>query len=62
MQPLKQVKDTAGSGLVQVACRFVSQQQLWIANQRTGKRDSLLLAAGKFTRPMVAPFLQTNLP
>jgi hypothetical protein len=54
VQPLNQVEDAAGGGLVQVAGGFVGQQQPGIVDQRAGQRHALLLAAGKFAGPMVA--------
>ncbi len=62
MQPLNQIEDTGRGYLVQIAGRLVCQQQPRAANQRAGKRDALLLAAGKLTRPMLAAIFQTNLP
>ena len=62
VQPFNQVKDHPGCRFVQVARRFVGQQQPGVVDQRPSQRHPLLLAARKFAGPVGAAILQTHLP
>ena len=60
VQPLHQIEDVVGGGLVQVAGRLVGQQQPGIVDQRAGQSHTLLLAAGELARAMFAARLKAN--
>ena len=45
LEALQQEKHVLRSGIVQVAGRFVGQQELRLGDQRAGKGNALLLAA-----------------
>ena len=55
LQLEQQVADARGGGAVEVAGRFVSQQQGGLVDQRPGQRDSLAFAARKFRRSVIEP-------
>ena len=61
VQPLQQIEDASCGGFVQVAGGLVGQQQAGIADQRSGQRDALLLAAGEFAGPVLAAIFQVDL-
>ena len=50
IQQRKQVEDLVGGVAVEVAGRFVADQQRRIGDERARDRDALLLAAGQFAR------------
>src|ERR1043165_10316475 len=49
-------------GVVRTSCWFISQQQLWLCNQRPCDRNALLLAAGKMRNRMICTVGQTCFP
>ena len=49
----QKLDDVASGGLVEIAGRFVGNDDGGIGRERTGQRDALLLAAGKFGRIVV---------
>ena len=46
VQKLQQFEDFVGVLAVEIARRFVAQQQRWVGYNRTGNGDTLFLAAG----------------
>src|ERR1700748_2947423 len=50
---LKNCHDLDTRSAVEIAGRFIRQQDFRIIDQRAGNRDALLLTAGKLTRKMV---------
>ena len=62
MQPLEQIENAAGRGFIEVARRFIGQQQPGVANQGSRQRHALLLAAGKLSGPVVGTIFQVDLP
>ena len=61
MQSFDEIKDLAGGRFVQVAGRFVGQQQPRIVDQGACEGYTLLLAAGKFAGPVIAAVFKANL-
>jgi hypothetical protein len=61
VQSFKQIEDPSGSGLVQIAGRFVGQQEPGITDQSPGQRHALLLSTGELSRAMIAAVLQIDL-
>jgi len=54
------LKDGFPSSMVQIACRFVRQEQFGLANQRSGDRNSLLFAAGQLTNFVVQSVAESD--
>jgi hypothetical protein len=61
VQALNQCKQGIRSLVIQISCGLISQQKPGRSDQRSGNRDSLLLAAGKLTRTMCGPVGQSHL-
>jgi len=53
MQREQQVRNDTGGRFVEIAGRLIAQQQQRSADQRTGERDALLLAARQLGRAMI---------
>ena len=56
----QQTQDELGSIAVEVAGRFIGKDDLWPGSQSSGNGDSLLLAAGQLTGPVVEPVGQAH--
>jgi hypothetical protein len=59
MQPFNQAKHQVRRLAVQVAGRFICQQQLRPGHQRAGQSDSLLFSAAQLAGPMRGPVGQS---
>jgi hypothetical protein len=62
MQAFKQIKNSSGGGLVQIAGRFIGQQQPRIPNQGSRQRHPLLFSAGELSGAVFAAVFQVDLP
>ncbi|KLD74711.1 hypothetical protein Y886_31065 [Xanthomonas hyacinthi DSM 19077] len=56
----KKLHDDFSVFSVQVACRLVSQDDWWLADNGSGYRNALLLAAGKLGGKMGGPMAEFN--
>src|SRR5258708_16058749 len=56
----QKIDDLRPGGLVEVAGRLVGDEDGWVWRERAGKRDALLLAAGKLGRIVVLPLAQAD--
>src|SRR5689334_11809413 len=53
VQPLQQLEHLLGRARIEVARRLVPDDELRVARERAGDRDTLLLAPGELGREMV---------
>ena len=60
VQTFQDFEDFSGRMAIEVAGRFVSQQQSWIADDGTGDGDTLLLTTRKLLGKMVHSVFETN--
>ncbi len=61
MQPGNQFKNRVRGSAIEVPRGLIRQQQLRLGDERPGQRHSLLLPAGKFSRPVMRALLQSHL-
>ena len=50
-----------GGLMIEITGWLVAQEQLRVCDQRAGERNTLLLATGKFCRPVIETIAETNL-
>ena len=60
VEPLEQRQDLLGRHRIEVARRFVGQDEVRIVHQAAGDGHALLLAAGKLRRPVQQPVAQAD--
>src|SRR5260370_24157241 len=56
----QKIDDLRPGGLVEVAGRLVGDEDGWVWRERAGKRDALLLPAGKPSRVVGLPLAQAD--
>ena len=62
LQANDEIKNRVGVFTVEIAGRFVGQQERWSVGQTARDRNPLALAAGELGREMIKPILETDEP
>ena len=62
LQANNEIKHRVRVFTVEIAGRFIGQQERWSVGQTPRDRNPLALAAGKLGREMIEPILETDQP